>query len=178
MKNTLSILAVICTLTFTSCNEKQPCDAPTNGFLTGTDYQLKMGSSAAVDVFNELDAAWAKRDYEALKTFIADEASLSFDDGFVATTPQEFVDKIKADAAESETGSNNQWVTNYAFALTLTDDGSEETTMDSGDWVNAQFTTKNTDPDSDIDSEVYYEYYHIVDGKVTQWNQFKKTIKK
>jgi len=48
-----------------------------------------------------LDAAWAKRDYETLKTFIADEASLSFDDGFVATTPQEFIDKIKADAAES-----------------------------------------------------------------------------
>jgi hypothetical protein len=160
MKNTLSILAVICTLTFTSCNEKTPCDVPTNGFLTDTDFQVKMGSS-----------------YEALKTFIADEASLSFDDGFVATTPQEFVDKIKADAVASETGGDNQWVTNYAFALTLTDDGSEETTIDTGDWVHAQFTTKITDPDSDIDSEIYYEYYHFVDGKVTQWNQFKKTIK-
>ena len=178
MKNTLSILAVICTLTFTSCNEKTPCDVPTNGFLTDTDFQVKMGSSSAVDVFNQLDTAWAKRDYEALKTFIADEASLSFDDGFVATTPQEFVDKIKADAVASETGGDNQWVTNYAFALTLTDDGSEETTIDTGDWVHEQFTTKITDPESDIDSEIYYEYYHIVDGKVTQWNQFKKTIKK
>lgn len=178
MKNTLSILAVICVLAFTSCNEKQPCDVPTNGFLTDTDYKVKMGSSAAVDVFNQLDAAWAKRDYEVMKTLIADKASLSFDDGFIAKTPQEFVDKIKADAAASETQGDNQWVTNYAFALTLTDDGSEETTMDSGDWVNAQFTTKSTDPDSDIDSEVYYEYYHIVDGKVTQWNQFKKTYNK
>ena len=184
MKNTLTILGLIFTLVFTSCAETTPCpetppcDVPTNGFLTGTDYQVKMGSAAAVDVFNQLDAAWGKRDYELMKTFIADEASLSFDDGFVATSPQEFVDKIKNDAAESETGGNNQWVTDYAFAFTLTDDGSEETTMDSGDWVNAQFTTENTDPDSDIDSEVYYEYYHIVNGKVTQWNQFKKTIKK
>jgi len=184
MKNILTILGLIFTLVFTSCAETTPCpetppcDVPTNGFLTGTDYQVKMGSAAAVDVFNQLDAAWGKRDYELMKTFIADEASLSFDDGFVATSPQEFVDKIKNDAAESETGGNNQWVTDYAFAFTLTDDGSEETTMDSGDWVNAQFTTENTDPDSDIDSEVYYEYYHIVNGKVTQWNQFKKTIKK
>ena len=178
MKNTLSIVTIICTVVFTSCTETLPCDVPTNGFLTGTDYQVKMGSAAAVDVFNQLDAAWANRDYETMKTFIADKASLSFEDGFVATTPQEFVDKIKTDAEASETEGNNQWVTNYAFALTLTDDGSEETTMDAGDWVKAQFTTKITDPDSEIDSEIYYEYYHIVDRKVTQWNQFKKTIKK
>ena len=142
MKNTLSIVAIICTVVFTSCTETLPCDVPTNGFLTGTDYQVKMGSAAAVDVFNQLDAAWANRDYETMKTFIADKASLSFEDGFVATTPQEFVDKIKTDAEASETEGNNQWVTNYAFALTLTDDGSEETTMDAGDWVNAQFTKK------------------------------------
>lgn len=178
MKNSLTILGLIFTLVFTSCAETTPCEVPTNGFLTGTDYQVKMGSSAALDVFNQLDAAWGKRDYELMKTFIADKASLNFDDGFVATSPQEFVDKIKNDEAASGTGGNNQWVTDYAFSLTLTDDGSEETTMDSGDWVNAQFTTENTDPDSDIDSDVYYEYYHIVDGKVTQWNQFKKTIKK
>tara|TARA_B110000037_G_scaffold46905_1_gene57500 strand:+ start:418 stop:954 length:537 start_codon:yes stop_codon:yes gene_type:complete len=178
MRNKVSILALICAFTFMSCTQTKPCETPTNGFLTDTDFQVKMGSSAAVDVFNQLDAAWAKRDYETLKTFIADEASLSFDDGFVATTPQEFVDKIKADAAESTTEGGNSWVTNYAFALTLTDDGSEETTIDSGDWVNAQFTTTSTDPDSEIYSEIYYEYYHIVDGKVTQWNQFKKTIKK
>jgi len=178
MKHIFSILALMCAITLASCNEKQPCEVPTNGFLTDTEFQVKMGSSSAVDIFNQLDTAWAKRDYEAMKTFIADEASLSFDDGFVATTPQEFVDKIKVDAVASETEGNNQWVTNYAFALTLTDDGSEETTIDSGDWVHAQFTTKITDPDSDIDSELYYEYYHIVDGKVTQWNQFKKSIKK
>ena len=53
-----------------------------------------------------------------------------------------------------------------------------ETTGDNGDWVHAQFTSKTTNPDSEIDSEIIYEYYHIVEGKVTQWNQFKKTIKK
>jgi len=179
MKNIVSIVAVICTLTLTSCSQNPPCETPTNGFLTETSSQVKMGSSEAVEVFKQLDAAWAIRDYETMKTFIADKAFLSFDDGFVATTPQEFVDKIKAEFTNTEAeGNSYQWTTDYAFALALTDDGSEDTTNDTGDWVNAQFTTKHTNPDSEIDSEIYYEYYHIIDGKVTAWNQFKKTIKK
>jgi hypothetical protein len=179
MKNTVSIVALICVITFTSCVQNSTPEAPSNGFLKGSDSQVKMGSSEAVEVFKQLDAAWAKLDYEKMKTFIADKASLSFHDGFIATTPQEFVDKIKDKVARAQAeGNNYEWTTDYAFALALTDDGSKDTTNDLGDWVNAQFTTKPTNPDSEIDSEVFYEYYHIIDGKVTQWNQFKKTIKK
>lgn len=179
MKKATSILALLCTITFTSCNQTPPCEVSTNGFLTGADYKVKMGSSEAVEVFKQLDAAWAKLDYDAMRTFIAEEASFSFADGFVATGPQEFVDKIKAQVAKSlAEGNNYEWTTDYAFALALTDDGDDATSMDSGDWVNAQFTSKNTSPDSEIDSEVIYEYYHIVDGKVTSWSQFKKTIKR
>jgi hypothetical protein len=134
-----------------------------------------MGASEAIEVFNKLDVAWAKRDYELMKTFIAEKASLSFSDGFIATTPQEFVDRIKF---QSDNGDFSEWTTDYVFAVKLTDDGSEETKMDSGDWINAQFTTINKNPDSEISSEVYYEYYHIVDGKVTEWNSFKKSLKK
>ena len=95
MKKATSILALLCTITFTSCNQTPPCEVSTNGFLTGADYKVKMGSSEAVEVFKQLDAAWAKLDYDAMRTFIAEEASFSFADGFVATGPQEFVDKIK-----------------------------------------------------------------------------------
>jgi len=179
MKKATSILALLCTITFTSCNQTPPCEVSINGFLTGADYKVKMGSSEAVEVFKQLDAAWAKLDYDAMRTFIAEEASFSFADGFVATGPQEFVDKIKAQVAKSlAEGNNYEWTTDYAFALALTDDGDDATSMDSGDWVNAQFTSKNSSPDSEIDSEIIYEYYHIVNGKVTSWSQFKKTIKR
>ena len=179
MKNTISIAVLICSITLVSCVPSPPCETPVNGFLTGTSKQMQMGNADAVKVFKQLDIAWAKLDYEKMKTFIADAAYLSFDDGFVATTPQEFIDKIKTEVARTEAAGNNyEWTTNYAFALALTDDGDPETTSDTGDWVNAQFTSKTTNPDSEIDSEVIYEYYHIVDEKVTQWNQFKKTIKK
>ena len=179
MKNTTLIFALVCTFSFTSCNETAPCETSTNGFLTDTDFQVKMGSSDAVEVFKQLDTAWAKLDYDTMKTYIADKASFSFADGFVATGPQEFVDKIKAQVAKSlAEGNNYEWTTDYAFSLALTDDGDDSTSMDTGDWVNAQFTSKNSSLDSEIDSEVIYEYYHIVDGKVTGWSQFKKTIKR
>ena len=179
MKNIISIAVLICSITLVSCVPSPPCETPVNGFLTGTSKQMQMGNADAVKVFKQLDIAWAKLDYEKMKTFIADAAYLSFDDGFVATTPQEFITKIKTEVARTEAAGNNyEWTTNYAFALALTDDGDPETTSDTGDWVNAQFTSKTTNPDSEIDSEVIYEYYHIVDEKVTQWNQFKKTIKK
>ena len=179
MKNRISIAALICALTLVSCVPPPPCETPVNGFLTGTSKQIKMGNEDAVNVFKQLDIAWGKLDYEKMKTFISDDAYLSFDDGFVATTPQEFIDKIKTEVAKTQAAGNNyEWTTNYAFALAQTDDGDDETKGEVGDWVNAQFTSKPTNPDSEIDSEIIYEYYHIVEGKVTFWNQFKKTIKK
>tara|TARA_B110000091_G_scaffold170553_1_gene183188 strand:+ start:2247 stop:2408 length:162 start_codon:yes stop_codon:yes gene_type:complete len=50
--------------------------------------------------------------------------------------------------------------------------------MDYGDVVNAQFRTKNKNIDLEVSSKFYYEYYHIVDGKVNQSNSFKKSLKK
>ena len=104
---------------------------------------------------------------------------LSFHDGYVAKTPQEFVDKIKSEVARVESeGSSYEWITNFAFAVAATDDGSDENNLDTGDWVHAQFTSKNTNPDSKIDSEIFYEYYHIVESKVVSWNSFRKIINK
>jgi hypothetical protein len=71
-----------------------------------------------------------------------------------------------------------KWTTDYAFAIAATDDGSADNDLDKGDWVNAQFTSKSTNPDSKIDSEIFYEYYHIIEGKVVSWNSFRKIINK
>ena len=166
-------------LVFASCGQQQAISHSTNGFISGTKSKVKMGSQDAVEVFKKLDNAWAKLDYELIKTFIADKAILSFHDGHLAKTPQEFVDKIKSEVARTESeGSSYEWTTDHAFALAATDDGSDENDLDKGDWVNAQFTSKNTNPDSKIDSEIFYEYYHIVEGKVVSWNSFRKIINK
>ena len=79
---------------------------------------------------------------------------LSFHDGYVAKTPQEFVDKIKSEVARVESeGSSYEWTTNFAFAVAATDDGSNEN-LDTGD---LHANLMSTNPDSKIDSEIFYE---------------------
>ena len=32
--------------------------------------------------------------------------------------------------------------------------------------------------DDEVVNEIFYEYYHVVDGKVVSWNSFRKIINK
>ena len=161
------------TLFIVSCTTSdQNCTDNTNGFIDGNDGQVKMGSQTAVDIFNEIDKAWADLDYEALKSYVAEDAEMRFYDGRVADGPEEFVEMIKiwVTEIEEEKGNEYKWNTDYAFSLAVT-------TIE-GDWVNAQFTSTHTNPDSELESEVFYEFYHIVDGKIQEWSQFKRDVLK
>ena len=94
---------------------------------------------------------------------------MRFADGRVGVGPDEFIEIIKAWVLEIENeGNENTWNTDYAFSLAVT-------SID-GDWVNAQFTQTHTNPDSELEAEVFYEFYHIVDGKIQEWSQFKRDV--
>ena len=157
------------TLFMFSCSDTDHvCEIQSNGFIDGMDGQVMMGSQSAVEVFKEMDKAWAALDYDKLKTFVADGAVMKFADGEVANGPDEFVEQIKREVVEiEEKGNDFKWNTDYAFSLAVT--------TGEGDWVNAQFTSTHTNPDSELEAEVFYEFYHIIDGKVQEWNQFKRT---
>ena len=129
-----------------------------------------MGGQSSVEVFNQIDKAWAELDYETLKTFVAEGAEMRFSDGRTAVGPDEFIEIIKAwvSEVEDEDGNEYTWNTDYAFSLAVT---SVE-----GDWVNAQFTSTHTNPDSRLEAEVFYEFYHIVNGKIQEWSQFKRDV--
>ena len=152
-----------------SCSDTDHvCEIQSNGFIDGMDGQVMMGSQSAVEVFKDMDKAWAALDYDKLKTFVADGAVMKFADGEVANGPDEFVEQIKSEVVEiEEKGNDFKWNTDYAFSLAVT--------TGEGDWVNAQFTSTHTNPDSELEAEVFYEFYHIIDGKVQEWNQFKRT---
>ena len=168
MRNILlvSLLLASCT----NINQVADCESPSNGFIDGIDGKVKMGSASALDVFNAMDKAWAELDYEKIKTFVADDAVMNFADGGQVTGPDEFVEYIKnwVIQVEEEDGNEYKWNTDYAFSLAVT--------TGEGDYVNAQFTSTHTNPDSELEAEVYYEYYHIVDGMVKGWNQFKRDV--
>ena len=158
------------TLFIVSCaSSPQECETKANGFIDGIEGQVTMGEDSSVEVFKQIDKAWAEFDYEALKTFVAEGAEMRFADGRVGVGPDEFIEIIKAWVLEIENeGNENTWNTDYAFSLAVT-------SID-GDWVNAQFTQTHTNPDSELESEVFYEFYHIVDGKIQEWSQFKRDV--
>ena len=158
------------TLFIVSCaSSPQECETKANGFIEGVEGQVTMGEQSSVEVFKQIDKAWAEFDYEALKTFVAEGAEMRFADGRVGVGPDEFIEIIKAWVLEIENeGNENTWTTDYAFSLAVT-------SID-GDWVNAQFTQTHTNPDSELEAEVFYEFYHIVDGKIQEWSQFKRDV--
>ena len=168
MKNIINILSI---LFITSCaSSPQECETKANGFIDGVEGQVTMGEQSSVEVFNQIDKAWAELDYETLKTFVAEGAEMRFYDGRVAVGPEEFVEMIKIWVSEIEDDKGNEyaWNTDYAFSLAVT-------SID-GDWVNAQFTSTHTNPESKLEAEVIYEFYHIVDGKIQEWSQFKRDV--
>ena len=170
MRNILLVLVFL--VSCTNINQVADCETPSNGFIDGREGEVKIGSASALDVFNEMDKAWAELDYDKIKTFVAEDAVMNFADGGKVTGPDEFVEYIKnwVVQVEEEDGNEYSWNTDYAFSLAVT--------TGEGDYVNAQFTSTHTNPDSELEAEVYYEYYHIVDGKVQGWNQFKRDVLK
>ena len=171
MKNFIYILFGIIILT--GC-ETAPCECevPSNGG-TGT-FEVKMGSNDGLEVFDAIDKAWGALDYEALKSYVSEDAVMKFADGKVAVGGDEFVSMIQKEVEEWGEAEYVNWSTDYKFSLATTSDNDESTNVDEGDWVNAQFTVELKSPvDGDI-RNVFYEFYHIIDGKVVSWDQFKR----
>ena len=172
------LLLSLITLFISCANQNQECETPSNGFIEGTELNIQMGEQNGVDIFKEIDAAWAEFNFEKVKNYVHDDAVMKFDDGRVATGGEEFVQSIKEWAEEDAALGNEQsWTTNYAFALAVSNDNDDSTNIDQGNWVNAQFTSTLKNPKGDVIREVFYEFYHIVDGKIASWNQFKRDEK-
>ena len=77
--------------------ETTPCESEekSNGFVERSGQTIMLGSDASVDVVKQIDNAWKSRDYETLKSLVADDAKLYHDDGRVSTGGDEFVAAIE-----------------------------------------------------------------------------------
>ena len=99
---------------------------------------------------------------------------MKFADGKVAVGGDEFVSMIQKEVEEWGEAEYVNWSTDYKFSLATTSDNDESTNVDEGDWVNAQFTVELKSPVDGNIRNVFYEFYHIIDGKVVSWDQFKR----
>ena len=162
MKKILFVLSILITF---SCGQEKTNNPPTNGFGPYDGQSVFLGDESTVDVFKTIDAAWAKRDYDTLKTLIADGGLYIFEDGYTATTAQEFVDKIEKGYLEAvEKGEEWSWKIDYAFSVHPKGSGDPKALNQEGQWVNAQFTSGDA---------IYIEWYQIVDRKLKMWYQSK-----
>jgi len=169
MKNYILLFSLIGL--FVSCaDNNHVCEVPTNGFGPFEGQTVFMGSESTVDVFKEIDEAWANRDYDALKALILDGGSFTFSDGSVITTGEEFAAKVEEDYQKSlESGQEWGWNIDYAFAVHPKGSDDPAATNQDGEWVNAQFTGQDG---------IYVEWYQIVDGKLVYWNSAKRPLSK
>ena len=98
-----------------------------NGFVMGTGQTIMLGSDASVEVVKQIDNAWKSRDYETLKSLVADDAKLYHDDGRVSTGGDEFVAAIESDYTEMVAeGKEWDWVMNFAFAVKVSESDDPE----------------------------------------------------
>ena len=162
MRKLLLAIPVLLTM---GCAQKEKAPKASNGFGPFEGQTVYLGDNATVEVFKAIDAAWADRDYTTMKTMIQDGGIFVFEDGYKASTAQEFVDKVEAEYQESlEKEEEWGWKTDYAFAAYPKGSDDPKATNQEGQWVNAQFTGNDG---------TYIEWYQIVDGKLKRWYQTK-----
>ena len=167
MKNYLLLLTLVL-LTFSCNNAEQNCEVVSNGFAPFEGQTVMMASQSSVDAFKVIDKAWADRDYEALKSLIADDSMLEFEDGSVATNGEEFVAKIEAEYQSTLTNEDTtwgDWTNTYAFAIKPSKPEGSDYSNNRGEWVNAGFQGSDG---------FYMEWYQIEDGKLIAWSQAKR----
>ena len=87
MKKIVIILSIV--MLFASCQS--------NGFINETGQKVELGSQSSVDIFNEIDKAWAATDYEKLKSLIHSEGKFTTSDGEVFNSSDDFVTKFNND---------------------------------------------------------------------------------
>ena len=159
------LILLFSTILIVSCQTTPENNSESNGFGPYDGQSVFLGDQSTVDVFMEIDAAWAARDYDALKGMISDEGRYNFEDGTSVSTAQEFVDKIESDYQLS-LENNEEWGWKTVYAFSVHPKGSDDPAVDNqdGQWVNAQFESADA---------TYIEWYHIVDGKLKAWYQAK-----
>ena len=134
-----------------------------NGFGPEEGQSIALGSKVTVDIFNRFDKAWSERDYETIKSYVAEEALMRFNNGTIVEGPKAFVKEIEKQYKEIEKTYGWGWETLSAFSIKGIGAKDPSVRNQIGEWVNAQFRGK--------DGSITMEWYQIHEGKIIYWYQ-------
>ena len=161
MKNFLII--VLSTL-FINCSNSLEMEQLSSGYIFA-DQKVMIGSDETVEVFKQIDKAWLERDYDAIRSLVAEDARLVFASGDIGEGPEDLIKLIESEYQQS-IENNEEWSwDSYAFSVKVTPT-EEKIANETGEWVLAEFWTEESN---------IIEWYQIHDSKLISWNQFRRT---
>lgn len=167
MKKLIFIGVIVLLFSLNSSASDAPGNERSIGFAAGMpDAKFHLGTEAAIQVVKDLDKAWAKKDFKAMKKFFVDTAKCYFADGRLAKSSTEFIEIERA----SMEGYEVSWTFDYAVSVDL------DPTR-GGEHVQAGFTVTAV-KNGVTTKKHYHESYFIVDGKIAIWNQYAQIAQK
>ena len=133
------------------------------------DMKWHIGTQDAVDVAKNMDSAWKAKDYETMRTFISDTATITATNGFTFDSPDEFIESRKRrDSVITSNGATFDWKFTNLFSVDL-----DPTT--GGEHVHADYYGMYTKDGKEDNFRVMNRYY-VIDGKIVVWNSYSQEI--
>ena len=133
------------------------------------DMKWHIGTQDAVDVAKNMDSAWKAKDYETMRTFISDTATITATNGFTFDSPDEFIESRKRrDSVITSNGATFDWKFTNLFSVDL-----DPTT--GGEHVHVDYYGMYTKHGKEDNFRVMNRYY-VIDGKIVVWNSYSQEI--
>ena len=167
LKYLLSI-SMIC-LFIVSCNSPER-SVGMSSWEGVEDMKWHIGTQSAVDIAKAMDAAWQARNYEEMRTYISDTASITPSGGNTWSSVDDFIDRWKYnDSVWDSNGSKLTWTFTNLFSVDL-----DPST--GGEHVHAVLLGVFTTQDGNVDNFRVMNRYYIIDGKIVMWNSYSQEI--
>ena len=160
------LIIIIFSTLLVSCGDSLEIKENSSGYIFG-DQKVMIGSDETVETFKKIDNAWLERDYDAIRTLVAEDARLVFANGDVGQGPEDLIQLIENEYQQSIENEENWGWDSYAFSVKVTPT-EDNRGNEIGEWVLAEFWTD----DSNI-----IEWYQIHENKLISWNQFRRVRK-
>ena len=163
-------LSIIC-LFIVSCNSPER-SVGMSSWEGVEDMKWHIGTQSAVDVAKAMDAAWQARNYEEMRTYISDTASLTASNGYTFESVDAFIESRKSnDSVMDANGDTFEWSFTNLFSVDL-----DPST--GGEHVHADYygTYTQVRDNGKADNFRVMNRYYIMDGKIVMWNSYYQEI--
>ena len=133
------------------------------------DMKWHIGTQSAVDIAKAMDAAWQARNYDEMRNYISDTATITSANGYTFESVDAFIERRKSnDSVWDSNGSTFEWSFTNLFSVDL------DPTR-GGEHVHVNYSGKYEDKNG-ADTWNAINRYYVIDGKVVWWDTFAQEI--